>query len=46
MPVLAAVYGVLLFSEPVTAGLLAGVGAVAAGILLVTVPPRARPPPA
>jgi drug/metabolite transporter (DMT)-like permease len=46
VPVLAAVYGVLLFDEPVSLGLVAGVVAVAAGILLVTVPPRALPPPA
>jgi drug/metabolite transporter (DMT)-like permease len=45
VPVLAAIYGVLLFDEPVSAGLVAGVVAVAAGILLVTVPPRALPPP-
>lgn len=46
VPVLAAIYGVLLFDEPVSPGLVAGVVAVAAGILLVTVPPRALPPPA
>jgi drug/metabolite transporter (DMT)-like permease len=46
VPVLAAIYGVLLFDEPMSPGLVAGVGAVAAGILLVTVPPRALPPPA
>lgn len=46
VPVLAAIYGVLLFDEPLSAGLVAGVGAVAAGILLVTVPPRTLPPPA
>ena len=45
VPVLAAIYGVLLFDEPVSAGLVAGVVAVAAGILLVTVPPRTLPPP-
>ena len=45
VPVLAAFYGVLLFDEPTSAGLVAGVVAVAAGILLVTVPPRALPPP-
>ena len=33
--------GVLLFDEPMSPGLVAGVAAVAAGILLVTVPPRA-----
>ena len=42
VPVLAALYGVLLFDEPVTAGLGAGALAVAAGVLLVTVPPRQR----
>ena len=46
VPVLAAIYGVLLFDEPLSPGLVAGVVAVAAGILLVTVPPRALPPPA
>ena len=46
VPVLAAIYGVLLFDEPASAGLVAGVVAVAAGILLVTVPPRSLPPPA
>ena len=46
VPVLAAVYGVLLFDEPMTLGLVAGMVAVAAGILLVTVPPRVVPPPA
>ena len=46
VPVLAAVYGVLLFDEPLSVGLVAGIVAVAAGILLVTVPPRALPPPA
>ena len=45
VPVLAAIYGVLLFDEPVSPGLVAGVVAVAAGILLVTVPPRLLPPP-
>jgi drug/metabolite transporter (DMT)-like permease len=45
VPVLAAIYGVLLFDEPVSPGLIAGVVAVAAGILLVTVPPRVLPPP-
>ncbi len=42
VPVLAAVYGVLLFDEPVSAGLGAGAAAVAVGVLLVTVPPRQR----
>ena len=46
VPVLAAIYGVLLFDEPMSPGLVAGIAAVAAGILLVTVPPRALPPPA
>lgn len=46
VPVLAAVYGVLLFDEPMSPGLVAGVAAVATGILLVTVPPRALTPPA
>ncbi len=46
VPVLAAIYGVLLFDEPLSPGLVAGVVAVAVGILLVTVPPRALPPPA
>ena len=45
VPVLAAVYGVLLFDEPLTAGLVAGAAAVAAGVLLVTLPQR-RPPAA
>jgi hypothetical protein len=36
---------VLLFDEAVSPGLIAGVVAVAAGILLVTVPPRVLPPP-
>jgi drug/metabolite transporter (DMT)-like permease len=40
--VLAAVYGVVLFDEPVSAGLVAGAAAVAAGVLLVTLPPRSR----
>ena len=44
VPVLAAIYGVLLFDEPMSPGLVAGVAAVAAGILLVTVPPRAIAP--
>ena len=42
VPVLAAVYGVVLFDEPVSAGLVAGAAAVAAGVLLVTLPPRSR----
>ncbi len=40
VPVLAAVYGVLLFDEALSAGLLLGGAAVAVGILLVTVPAR------
>lgn len=40
VPVLAAVYGVVLFGERLSAGLVVGAAAVAAGILLVTVPPR------
>jgi len=46
VPVLAAIYGVLLFDEPMSPGLVAGVVAVAVGILLVTVPPRTLPLPA
>jgi drug/metabolite transporter (DMT)-like permease len=42
VPVLTAVYGVVLFDEPVSAGLVAGAAAVAVGILLVTVPARPR----
>lgn len=40
VPILAAMYGVVLFSEALTAGLVLGAAAVAVGILLVTVPPR------
>jgi drug/metabolite transporter (DMT)-like permease len=40
VPVLAAVYGVVLFGEQLSAGLVVGAVAVAVGILLVTVPPR------
>lgn len=43
VPVLAAVYGVLVFDETLSAGLVIGAAAVAAGILLVTVPSRRRP---
>jgi drug/metabolite transporter (DMT)-like permease len=44
VPVLTAVYGVVVFGEALSAGLVVGGAAVAAGILLVTVPPRtARP---
>ena len=42
VPVLAAVYGVLVFDERLSAGLVLGGAAVAAGILLVTVPARPR----
>ena len=42
VPVLTAVYGVVLLDEPLSAGLVAGAAAVAAGILLVTYPPRTR----
>ena len=42
VPVLAAAYGVAVFGEPLSAGLVLGAGAVAVGILLVTVPPRRR----
>ena len=48
VPVLAAVYGVVVFDEPLSAGLVAGAVAVAVGILLVTLPARQRsvePPP-
>lgn len=41
VPVLTAGYGVVLFSEPLSAGLAAGAAAVAVGILLVTYPARA-----
>jgi drug/metabolite transporter (DMT)-like permease len=44
VPVLAAVYGVLLFDEPMSAGLVAGAAAVAVGVLLVTLPPRRKGP--
>ncbi|MCW2667842.1 MAG: rane protein [Frankiales bacterium] len=42
VPVLTAAYGVALFGEALTAGLVLGAAAVAAGILLVTVPARPR----
>ena len=42
VPVLAAVYGVVLFDEPVSVGLVAGAAAVAVGILLVSRPARPR----
>ncbi len=40
VPVLTAVYGVVLLDEPLSAGLVAGAAAVAAGILLITYPAR------
>ena len=40
VPVLTAVYGVVLLGEPLSAGLVAGAAAVAVGILLVTYPAR------
>ena len=40
VPVLTAVYGVVLLGEPLSAGLVAGAAAVAVGILLVTWPAR------
>lgn len=42
VPILAAAYGVLIFDEPLTLGLGLGAAAVAAGIVLVTVPGRPR----
>ena len=48
VPVLAAAYGVVVFDEALSVGLVLGAAAVAIGILLVTVPPRRRavePPP-
>ncbi len=42
VPVLAAAYGVLVFDERLSAGLVLGGAAVAVGILLVTVPGRPR----
>ena len=42
VPILAAVYGVLIFDEQLSAGLVVGAVAVAAAILLVTVPGRPR----
>ena len=44
VPVLAAVFGVVLLDERLSLGLGAGAVAVAAGILLVTLPPRGRRP--
>jgi drug/metabolite transporter (DMT)-like permease len=42
VPILAAVYGVLIFDERLSVGLVVGAAAVAAAILLVTVPSRPR----
>ena len=42
VPILAAVYGVLIFGERLSVGLVVGAVAVAAAILLVTVPSRPR----
>jgi drug/metabolite transporter (DMT)-like permease len=42
VPILAAVYGVLIFDEKLSIGLVVGAVAVAAAILLVTVPGRTR----
>ena len=42
VPILAAVYGVLIFDEKLSVGLVVGAVAVAAAILLVTVPSRPR----
>lgn len=42
VPVLAAAYGVVLFDEALSVGLVAGAAAVAAGIVLVTRPPRTQ----
>jgi drug/metabolite transporter (DMT)-like permease len=42
VPILAAVYGVLIFDETLSLGLVVGTVAVAAAILLVTVPSRPR----
>lgn len=42
VPVLTAVYGVVLLGEPLSAGLVAGAVAVAVGILLVTWPARSQ----
>ncbi len=42
VPVLAAVYGIVVFGERLSAGLVVGAVAVAAGILLVTLPSRPR----
>jgi drug/metabolite transporter (DMT)-like permease len=43
VPVLAAAYGVVVFDEVLSVGLVAGGVAVASGILLITLPARARP---
>jgi drug/metabolite transporter (DMT)-like permease len=42
VPILAAVYGVLIFDEKLSVGLVVGAMAVAAAILMVTVPSRPR----
>jgi drug/metabolite transporter (DMT)-like permease len=42
VPILAAVYGVVIFGEHLSVGLVVGAVAVAAAILLVTVPARPR----
>jgi drug/metabolite transporter (DMT)-like permease len=42
VPILAAVYGVLIFDEKLSVGLVVGAVAVAAAILMVTVPSRPR----
>jgi drug/metabolite transporter (DMT)-like permease len=42
VPILAALYGVLIFDEKLSLGLVVGTVAVAAAILLVTVPSRPR----
>jgi drug/metabolite transporter (DMT)-like permease len=42
VPILAAVYGVLIFDEHLSLGLVVGAVAVAAAILMVTVPSRPR----
>jgi drug/metabolite transporter (DMT)-like permease len=42
VPILAAVYGVLIFDEALSVGLVVGAAAVAAAILMVTVPSRPR----
>ena len=44
VPILTAVYGVVIFGEQLSPGLVLGGAAVVAGILLVTVPPRSPVP--